>query len=52
MLSIQNMNATQKLNDLKSKLDTEKRDYEEMSAHFDEQIAYLAKSKEYSDNEV
>ncbi len=49
---MQNFNAGQKINDLKSKLETEKRDAEDMKAYYEEQLAYLAKSKEYSDNEI
>ena len=51
-LSVNNFNSEQKINDLFSKLETEKRDTEDMKAFYEEQLAYLSKSKEYSDNET
>jgi septal ring factor EnvC (AmiA/AmiB activator) len=51
-LSAQNFNSGQKINDLKSKLETEKNDAEELKAFYEEQLAYVTKSKEYSDNEI
>jgi hypothetical protein len=46
------MNFTQKINDMKSKMETEKNDMEEMKIYYEEQIGYISKSKEYSDHEV
>jgi hypothetical protein len=46
------MNTNQRLNDLRSKLETEQRDYSDMALHYEEQINYLTKAKEYADAEV
>ena len=51
-MSAENFNLKQRINDLQSKLETEKRDYEEMQIHYEEQLSYLVKSKEYQDNEL
>ncbi len=42
------MNTTQRLNDLRSKLETEQRDYTEMAMQYEEQINYFTKAKEYA----
>lgn len=49
-LSVQNFNAGQKINELKSKMQAERRDKDELKHYYDEQIAYLAKGKEYSEH--
>ena len=52
LLSAENMNTNQRINDLKSKLQTEQRDFSELVQQYEEQVNYLSKAKEYSDAEI
>ncbi len=52
MLSAENMNTNQRINDLRSKLETEQRDFSEMAMQYEEQVGYLTKVKEYADAEI
>ena len=45
LLSAENMNSTQRVNDLRSKLQTEHRDFNEVVTHYEEQLGYITKAK-------
>jgi hypothetical protein len=46
------MNTIQRLNDLRSKLETQQREFNEMQQQYEEQMAIYSKEKEYSDADL
>ena len=51
-LSVQNMNNNQKINDYKSRLDSERKNFEVMEVKYEEQLQHLAKSRDLLQSEI